>query len=51
LGGLAAGVLWKGSGFATFHGTFLVDRANPIIIGIPTPSFPIYKSLLRSMAS
>jgi len=51
LGGLATGILWKGSSFATFYGTFLVDRANPIIIGIPTPSFPIYKSLLKSMAS
>jgi len=41
----------EGSGFSTSYGTFLVDRANPIIIGIPTPSFPIYISLLKSKAS
>jgi len=41
----------EGKWFATFYGTFLVDRANPTIIGIPTPSFLIYKSLLNPMAS
>ena len=34
----------KGKWFATSHGSFLQDRANPMIIGIPTPLPPSIKA-------